>query len=136
MQVQNSLSRIFCQPGYAYLLSYVSTVLEVCFDRARRVVRPCSKGRRGCFDRVRGVCRPCSRGVSTVLFLCFVSARPMFRLYSTYVSTVLDLFRLCSNYVSTVLELCFDCARHMFRQCSTDVSTVLDLRFDCARIMF
>ena len=75
----------------------------------------------------------------------------MFRLCSTYISTVLDLyfdcarpmFRLCSTYFSTVLDLCFDCARPMFRLCSTYVSTVLDLCFDvldlcfdCARPMF
>ena len=75
--------------------------------------------------------------VSTELDLCFDCARPMFRLCSTYVSTELDLtfdcarpmFRLCSTYVSTELDLCFDCARPMFRLCSTYVSNVLDRCF-------
>ena len=33
------------------------------------------------------------------------------------------MFRLYSNYISSVLDLCFDCARPMFWLCSTYVST-------------
>ena len=61
-------------------------------------------------------------------------------LCSTFVSTWLDLFRLGSTYVLIVLDLyfefrdqnraCFDCARLMFRPCSTYASTVFDLCYD------
>ena len=30
-----------------------------------------------------------------------------------------DMFRLCSTYISTLLDLCFDCARPIFWLCST-----------------
>ena len=80
----------------------------------------------------------------------------MFRLCSTYVSTLLDLIlkvlelfrnsrpklgmiRMCSIYASTRL----DCTRPMFRLCSTSVLTVLDylltalgICFEWARLMF
>ena len=78
--------------------------------------------------------------VSTIIDQCFDCARPifrhsraklcMFRLCSTYVLTVLDLFL-------TVLHLCFACARLMFWLCSAAfVLTVLDLYFDCPRPVF
>ena len=38
-------------------------------------------------------------------------SRPMFWLSRAK----LGMFRMCSTYVSTVLDLCFDCARPMFR---------------------
>ena len=76
---------------------------------------------------------------STVFFDC---ARPMFRLSSTYVSTVdLTGFEL-ETYVLTELDLIFDCTRaqpkkfvrlssiYVFRLSSTFVSTELDLCFD------
>ena len=40
------------------------------------------------------------------------------------------MFRLYTTFVSTVLEFCFDFVLLMFRLCSADVSTVLDLCFD------
>ena len=40
------------------------------------------------------------------------------------------LFRLCSTNVLTVVDLYFDCARPMFGLCSNYVSTVLDICFD------
>ena len=104
---------------------YVSTVLEVCFDRARGMVRPSHEV---CFDRSRGMFRPS-------LEVCFDQAGVMFRLCTKYVSTMLEfvssvawvIFLPCSknvfdqvdfdhrpSYVSTVLEVCFDLARSMF----------------------
>ena len=77
--------------------------------------------------------RLCSTYVSTVFYLYFDHAQPMFLLCSTFVSTVLDLFfgcsrpmfRLCSTcvppfsaeigYVLIVLDTCSDHGRPMFR---------------------
>ena len=139
---------------------YVSTVLEVCLDRARGMFRPCSRYvstvlevcstvLEVCFDRARyvwtvlevcldrargmfrpffdslGMFRPCSR---------YVRARGMFRARaqgmfgpcsSVDVSTVLEVCFDRARLCSTVLKVCFDRAGGMFRPCSRYVSTVL-----------
>ena len=68
--------------------------------------------------------------------ICFDCARPIYRLYSTYVLTVLDRYfdsaRLCFGCAG----LCLDCARPIFLLCSTYNSTALGLCFDCARQIF
>ena len=65
---------------------YVSTDLEVCFDRARGMFRPCS----------RYVSTVLEVLIVTVLEVCFDHGRPNF-----------DIFRPCLRYVSTGLELRF-----------------------------
>ena len=70
---------------------FVSTLLQVCFDRAR------------------GMFRRCTSQVLTV-------ARGMFPPYSGYVSTVYKVYFDCrSRYVSTVIKIFFDRARSLVR---------------------
>ena len=124
--------------------TYVSTVLSLFFDCARPMFRQCSAcfstvldlrflfldPSRVCFKCTRpmfyfsppksGMFRLCSTYVSTVLSLFFDCARPVFRLYSTYVL----FFSTQIGYVSTVLDqcfifldpirVCFNCTRPMF----------------------
>ena len=71
--------------------------------------------------------RLCSTYVSTMLGLCFDCARFIFRLRSACVLNTLGLSSDCDRPT-------FDCARPVFWMCSTSVLTLLDLFFDCARL--
>ena len=92
-----------------------------------------------CFDRARGGLRPCSRCVSTVLELFFDRR-------SRYVSTVArNMHQPCSSnaYVNardmlrpSTKYVCFDRARVMFSTIHEVFSTVLELCFDRARGLF
>ena len=64
---------------------YVPTVLELFFDCALGMFRPCST----VLDRAPGMFRPCSRYAWTVLEVCLDRARGTFRPCSSYFSTVL-----------------------------------------------
>ena len=106
-------------------------MLDICFDRARDLVRPflryLSAVTRGMFRPSREVCfdllelcfRQSSRYASTVHEVCFDRAQGMFQPSSRYVLT--DLI-----FVLTMHEVCFDCR-------SRYVSTVLEIYFDRAR---
>ena len=88
--------------------SYVSTVLEVCFDRARGIF-DCSyfpTVLEVCFDRAQSMFRPSFE-------VCFDRARGMFRACKRYVSTVFEI-----NFVHAMLDVCFDRARGRFQPCS------------------
>ena len=116
---------------------YVSTVLEVCFDRARGLFRLClifvSTVLEMCFNRLRylsavgrGMFRPSlevffdhARVVlAAMLEICFNPPQSLFRPSSRYVSTdlryVLTMHEVyCDRrlrYFSTVVEICFDYA--------------------------
>ena len=133
------LIRLFPQKFWLYRLcsTYVSTVLGLCFDCARPMFRlrsteivcldfvdPCFDRNWVCFVFVLDLCfdfldrnwvvSVSSTFILAVLNLYFDCARPMFRLCSTYVSTVLEpIFRLWRPERSLfwLVDLCFDCAR-------------------------
>ena len=96
-----------------------STVLEVCFYRARGVFRPCSGD----------AANVCSRCIPTVLEVSFYSARGVFPPCSSNFSTVFE-------YALTLLEVGFDLAQVIFRvmlhSCSRYALVVLEVGFDRA----
>ena len=85
---------------FSICLLQVSTVLEICFNRAR------------------GRFRMCSRYVSTVLDVCYNCSRGRFRMCSRYVTTELEVGFECARGRFRLLEVCYNCARGRFRQCS------------------
>ena len=127
---------------------YVSTVLEVCFERARGMHRPCSRYdsivHEVCFDRARVMFRRCSRCVSTVLEVSF-GRRSWY--VSTAARSLLDHARVL---FASMLETCFDRPQSMFwpssryvptdmryfRPCMRYVLTVLEVCFNRAWSMF
>ena len=72
--------------------------------------------------------------VSTVLALCFDRSRLMFRLFDC----ALLMFRLSSTYVSTVFDLFFDFTKPVIRLSRPEfgVSTVAELCLDNFQPMF
>ena len=102
---------------------YVSTVLEICSGRTPDMLRPCSTVLEICFDRARDMFRPCSRYVSTVLEVIFDHARGMLRI-SVWPKP------LSRPFFSITLEVCFEfvfdrnpCRDHSF---SLELWRVLD----------
>ena len=89
---------------------YFSTVLEVCFDRAR------------------GMFRPCSRYVSTVLEVCSDRARGMFlpcsAVLEVYFECARDMFWACSRYVKSLCSTQTPVSTNFF-QSSTDMYSTL-----------
>ena len=70
-----------------------STVFEVCFDRARCNLRPCSRYVSYVLEHFRQFARYASTAIEvvlTVLEVCFDHSRGMFRPCSRCVPTVLD----------------------------------------------
>ena len=144
--------------------SYVSTVLEMCFNRAWGIFRPSLVvcfGRRAKFvSTMLELClRQCSRYASTVhkydstvlevcfnwLEGCFDHPRGIFwpsPKVCFYRSR--ELLRLCLMYVSTVLQVFFNRAWDVFQSCLMYLSAVArgmfrpsrKVCFDHARVMF
>ena len=120
---------------------YVSTELEMCFNRLRYL----SAVGRGMFRPSREVCFDHARVVlAAMLEICFDRPQSMFRPSSRYVSTVLSYvptmhevyFDCRSRYVSTVLKICFAVHKVWFDRRSRYVSTLFEPCFDRARDIF
>ena len=88
--------------------TYVSTVLDLCFDFLDQNLV--------CFDCARPMCRLCSTYVLTVLDLCVDCAQLMFR----FPRPKLGMFRLSLVLFFESIDrnrVCFDFARPMCRLC-------------------
>ena len=113
---------------------YVSTELEVCFHGAQVMFWPslevCLTLIEVCFDRSRSWLRPCS-----ILF------QPCVRFFSTVVPGMFrPSLEVCFDRArvgfSTVLKVCFNRAWGLFQPCLRHISTVHKVCFDRARGMF